>query len=146
MEEGKIIRRTTTFRFQSKVEMVNAFKEVSGIGIRRLTYETHYQWGKFKELYRDSIAILEYFGKKPEKVFCWYPVTGGHGINCDIKEHFKLPYDTEFDWWDRTVTLTTYNLSEDQHKTEMRKVYYPMIRAGYELNHECQTVVTNANC
>lgn len=145
VEDSKIIKRTTTLRFDREVDMVNAFYEVCGVSIRRQRSETVYNWRHHKNINWETRQILEELGQTVEEEVRYYRVNGWES-KADIVDAMGLPRDCAFDWWNMFVHITTYNLSEDQHKAEMRKLYCPMVKAGYTVRHSCETVVSNVNC
>lgn len=142
---GKFIKHTTTFRFNSTNNMVRAFQETGGVNIRRIRHSTSYNFKHFKDLNNQAQRIVEYFGGKVETVMNWH-CTNGWECKEDLVRAFELPADTYFDWWDTYVHVTTYSLSSEQHRLYMQKMYLPMKEAGFTVYHKCEEIVTDANC
>lgn len=95
-EDGKIIKRVTTFRFDSNNEMIRAFAEF-GINIRRERHQVRYQWRQYRDLNWDSRCILVALGQQYETIMDYY-MTNGWECKQDIIERFGLPINTAFDW------------------------------------------------
>lgn len=144
MTVDKIKNRTTTITFQSLPEMVRAFQSFA-IGIRTQGTDVSYSWQDFDELDSRERRILE---KLNQKITCrtFLRFKFSWNARAEIIERFELPLDTKIDFWHHWVEITTYNHTPSEHRELMARIYQPMKKMGFQIRHECETVVMNSNC
>lgn len=142
--DGKTRRRNTTFTFRSLPEMVRAFQRF-GIGLREHVSDVSYSWRDETDLDYRERRILQKCG---EKVKCnvYQRFKFRWNAQFEIAEYFEFPQGFHYELWHHWIEITTYDLLPSEHKAYMQRIYEALKKEGFEVRHDCDTVIVNNNC
>jgi len=140
-----MIKRTTTFRFDSHQDLVNALYDI-GIKARRVQYDTIYIDTQFDaEIYWDGAELLRKHSIPVDMKLKWRTQMNSWDISDQMHDKFGYTVDVS-DVWHRNMDLNTYNLTVEEHKEAVKIIYDAMKGFGYNIGHECSTTETSDNC
>jgi len=140
-----MIKRSTTFRFDSRNDTWNAFLAI-GIKPRYVAYDYIYiDTILNREIYYGQAEILLAHGLPVEKRYKWQTNSSVWRINDQLHTLFDYTVSVE-DIWGSAVEFYTINLQPDEHKAKMKVIYDEFKKFGYHINYSCGTTETNDNC
>lgn len=142
-KNNQSVKRITSITFNTKADLVNALAAF-GINVRRTVRDTAYYDGGTR-VYGETAHALQRHGIPVELRYDWYRNTR-NAATLEIREYFGLSQDVYLDIQAYYIEVKTYNLNEEMHREEVKKLYGPIKALGYKVAHDCEREVTSGTC
>lgn len=141
----KITQRKTVIQFEHHKDLVNFCLEY-GIKSRLETHEiAYFEPDGTKILFNETRRFAEKHRIPLTKGYNWSTYFESWDTARALERIFGLEDDT-VSVTSMTITITTRNYTQASHIKTVRKMYRPLKVRGYDVNRDCETIVTNDKC